>query len=70
MATRLVSNSASGVLDDRVRAALEGAFDAAQLSDAERDRFEQHLGAAMDGTRTAQARAFWAGFQGQASTDE
>lgn len=56
--------------NNRVNAALRGLFDAAQLSAAERALFEDRLGASMDGTQTAQARAFWARFRGQINTDD
>jgi len=54
---------------DRVRAALGGHYDAAALSADEALLFDDLLGAAMDGTHTPQARAFWASFEGQPNTD-
>ncbi len=53
----------------RVRAALNGEFNAQALSDAEWELFDALIGDAMDGKHTAEARAFWASFEGQPNTD-
>ncbi|MEO7128699.1 MAG: hypothetical protein ABI040_07530 [Rhodoferax sp.] len=58
-----------GFTTDRIRAALNGRLDAADLSGDEMMMFDDLLGAAMDGRHTPQARAFWAGFEGQPNTD-
>lgn len=54
---------------DRIRAALEGRYDAKALSGDEAEIFDDLLGAAMDGTHTAEAKAFWASFDGKPNTD-
>jgi hypothetical protein len=54
---------------DRVRAALNGEFNADALTDAEWELFDALIGDAMDGKHTAEARAFWAKFEGQPNTD-
>lgn len=53
----------------RIRAALQGNFDADALDGDERELFDDLLGGAMDGTHTQQARKFWASFEGQLNTD-
>ena len=62
--------STPGYTLDRVRAALNGTYDAAALSGDEAELFEDLLWDAMDGTHTAEARTFWAGFEGQPNTDQ
>jgi hypothetical protein len=54
---------------DRIRAALEGKFDADALNGDERELFDDLLAASMDGAHTQQARDFWASFEGQPNTD-
>lgn len=58
-----------GLTLNRMRSALDGNFDATDLSEEEAVIFDDLLGAAMDGTHTAAARVFWAGFAGQLNTD-
>lgn len=53
----------------RVRAALMGRFDAAELSDDEERIFDDLLGEAMGTVGTPAARAFWVSFEGQRNTD-
>lgn len=53
----------------RIRAALAGRFDAAQLSDDEYLIFDDLLGDVMGTIETPAARAFWASFEYQRNTD-
>lgn len=54
-----------GITLDRVRAALEGRFDAALLTDDERDYFDDAFGEVP----TVQAANFWANFDRSVNTD-
>jgi hypothetical protein len=53
----------------RIRAALAGRYDAAQLSDDESLIFDDLLGEAMGTVETPAAHAFWVSFEGQRNTD-
>ena len=61
--------SAPSFTFDRVRAALDGKFNADELSDVEWAQFEELIGEAMGEARTDQARAFLASFEGKPNTD-
>jgi hypothetical protein len=65
---RAIENSPAFPLG-RVRAALNGEFNADALSDAEWRLFDALLPEAMAGVHTPAERAFWASFAGQANTD-
>lgn len=54
----------------RVRAALNGEFNAEALSGAERELFDALIDEAMGGKHTAEARSFRAKFEGQPNTDQ
>ena len=58
-----------GMTMEGVRAALEGRFDAAMLTDQEAAQFDRLLGAAINETTTTEARAFRASFNGKPNTD-
>lgn len=53
----------------RLRAALAGRFDAADLPDDESLIFDDHLDEAMWTIETPAARTLWTSFEGQPNTD-
>jgi hypothetical protein len=54
-----------GYTMDRVQAALEGRFDAAQLSDEERVYFDEMYGWALGNIKTAEEKEFWEKLKGE-----